>query len=490
MVNQAYLTYALNQEGELVHVDSVPNGNECGCFCPHCKSKLCAKNGGDSKKMVHHFAHQSGTDCVGAVESALHKMAKDILLESKSVFLPDQPNGQKGELLRFDRIEVEFYDKETGLRPDCVGYYGDKYLWVEFKRTHAVDTDKKAKIIAAHIDCIEIDLNNCSLYPKALRDYIIKSSEGRIWITDATSKIQIADDYSSQHDYTKQRDYTILREAAKEIICKSFYSKKYFNVPIPQYPCCIEHDNCNFYNEDACCKEDTHPCYIDIKRFQYTECYIDEIIPEQDIKCDLVFKRSDSYKDAILVFINEKDNFSEIAKSLGYRIIKMEIYNDIELDFLQMGCLHSNKTTFINFKKMTKGFIPREEVSHYLFKFELFSNGKYFPKSDNCYHTDFNNKSSSAVYELLFLNGMYNQKDAKAFALFKCYISKRKACYCEICSNLDRVDDKVVCKCHKDKATPQYPLKVMPTNCLHFCLNQSLTSRLEKDFCNIKIIER
>jgi hypothetical protein len=143
MISQAYLTYAINQEGELVHVDSVPNGNECGCKCPNCGSNLCAKNGGDGTKMIHHFAHQSGADCVGAVESALHKMAKDILLESKCVFLPDRPDGRNVGILHFDKIEVEHYDKDTGLRPDCVGYYGDKCLWVEFKRTHAVDTDKK-----------------------------------------------------------------------------------------------------------------------------------------------------------------------------------------------------------------------------------------------------------------------------------------------------------------------------------------------------------
>ena len=76
---KAYLTYALNKEGDLVHINSVPNGNDCGCFCPHCKSKLCAKNGGTSEKMIHHFAHQSGADCIGAIESALHKMAKDVI---------------------------------------------------------------------------------------------------------------------------------------------------------------------------------------------------------------------------------------------------------------------------------------------------------------------------------------------------------------------------------------------------------------------------
>ena len=45
-----YLTYALNKDGDLVHIDSVPNGNKCACFCPHCKSELCAKNGGLGEK--------------------------------------------------------------------------------------------------------------------------------------------------------------------------------------------------------------------------------------------------------------------------------------------------------------------------------------------------------------------------------------------------------------------------------------------------------
>ena len=164
---KAYLTYALNTEGDLVHIDSVPNGNECGCVCPHCKSELCAKNGGSGEKMVHHFAHLSGSDCVGAIESALHKMAKDVMKETLSLQLPERLDGSRGEVLRFDRVEVEFFDKETRLRPDCIGYYGDKILWIEFKRTHAVDAKKKGKIISAKIDCVELDLNSCSLDPES-----------------------------------------------------------------------------------------------------------------------------------------------------------------------------------------------------------------------------------------------------------------------------------------------------------------------------------
>ena len=65
-----YLTYALDADSKLIHIDSVSTGLACKCFCPHCKSELVAKNGGSRK--VHHFAHANGSDCVGAIESALH----------------------------------------------------------------------------------------------------------------------------------------------------------------------------------------------------------------------------------------------------------------------------------------------------------------------------------------------------------------------------------------------------------------------------------
>lgn len=209
--SQPYLTYALNKEGDLVHIDSVQNGNECECFCPHCKSELCAKNGGSGLKMVHHFAHINGADCVGAVESALHKMAKDVIKETLSLQLPDRLDGSRGELLKFDNIEVEYYDKETNLRPDCIGYYGDKKIWIEFKRTHAVDTKKKGKIISAKIDCVELDLNVCTLDPDVVRNFIINETQNRIWIRDCELKTRMSghmlgygtylDRYSDYYEY-------------------------------------------------------------------------------------------------------------------------------------------------------------------------------------------------------------------------------------------------------------------------------------------------
>ena len=123
---KAYLTYALNKDGDLVHIDSVPNGKDCACFCPHCKSELCAKNGGSGTKMVHHFAHVSGADCVGAIESALHKMAKDVIefegtiLESmtNAMFRVELENGHEilahiSGKLRMNYIRILPGDKVT-----------------------------------------------------------------------------------------------------------------------------------------------------------------------------------------------------------------------------------------------------------------------------------------------------------------------------------------------------------------------------------------
>lgn len=557
MISQAYLTYALNQEGNLVHVDSVPNGNECGCFCPHCKSKLCAKNGGDGKKMIHHFAHLSGADCVGAVESALHKMAKDILLESKCVFLPDRPDGRRGELLHFDRVEVEYYDKDTGLRPDSVGFYGDKVLWVEFKRTHAVDTDKKAKIISAHIDCIEIDLNCCPLDPVTLKNYIINSSERRIWIRDTSSKVRIAGgrhartaSYCDRFDYyheglslsptyakdengflvdcrednlnVNQHKYycfgcgneltidvdrygayrfihidkntlcdfsTYLREAAKEIVFYKFNSSTGYEIAIPQYQYCVEKDSCQLYNKDICCKvgEFTH----DIKYQGYNTCLKDYLLSDGSIKCDLVFKRSDSFNDAIIVFFETDDSLYPDTKTLRNRIIKVQIYDGHSLDSLRFGRIDTSFASFDNFRKHTTGFVSKSAIQRFILKFDLYASGKYYLNEINCSQAI--NKKPSAVYELIFQDEVHDYKDAKAIALYKCYKSNRKCCFCELCFFIERIDNfgllEVICKRYKTKGTPHYPLKEMPLNCPYFSLNKSLVSRLEKEYSDVKIIE-
>lgn len=187
----AFLTYALNEKGNLVHVDSVPNGNECGCVCPCCECSLCAKNGGHERE--HHFAHLGGSDCVGGVESALHIMAKEVFQRRKCVRLPAIKDVCNSELLHLDEVDVEVRDDSTFLRPDCIGRYGDKTIWIEFKRTHAVDQKKKEKIVSRRVDCLEIDLNGCELDPQQVEDLLINEQGHRVWIFNPAIDAAIAE---------------------------------------------------------------------------------------------------------------------------------------------------------------------------------------------------------------------------------------------------------------------------------------------------------
>jgi len=46
----AFLTFALDEGGALVHVDDVAKGTKCGCHCPHCNAPLYAKNAGQIRE--------------------------------------------------------------------------------------------------------------------------------------------------------------------------------------------------------------------------------------------------------------------------------------------------------------------------------------------------------------------------------------------------------------------------------------------------------
>ena len=158
-----YLTYALDAEGKLIHVDSVSTGLACKCFCPHCKSELVAKNGGNRK--VHHFAHANGSDCVGAIESALHKMAKDILQEHRLIMLPPVQQGGIGKQMAFGKIEVEVFAKELSLRPDCIGYTEDGFI---------------CKVSQEALDCLETQNLAVALIWESSLDFTLAGEDGCI----------------------------------------------------------------------------------------------------------------------------------------------------------------------------------------------------------------------------------------------------------------------------------------------------------------------
>ncbi len=200
------LAYALNAEGVLVHVDTVPNGDACGCFCPKCKEPLMARNRGSKRQ--HHFAHKSDSSCQGAYESTLHLMAKEIIKEEKKMMLPkyEKPRQYVTEIrssyysslcdyepyvkmepytISFDEIELEKRNDSNDLQPDCVGIINKKKkrLAIEICVTHPVDDIKKEKIKQLELDCVEIIIpNNFPMEKDKLRNLIINETSNKRWI--------------------------------------------------------------------------------------------------------------------------------------------------------------------------------------------------------------------------------------------------------------------------------------------------------------------
>jgi hypothetical protein len=78
------IPYAL-RAGAIVHVSEVARGLDCGCVCDLCGNDLVARKGSSRQ---HHFAHYGNSDCSGAAESLLHRLAKELLSNAKSLALP------------------------------------------------------------------------------------------------------------------------------------------------------------------------------------------------------------------------------------------------------------------------------------------------------------------------------------------------------------------------------------------------------------------
>lgn len=182
-------------DGDLVHVEDAPRGAS-GLLCPECRGELVAKKGA---VRAHHFAHRGaggGDDvpaCARAGETALHRLAKEIIVEEGGLQLPAVSYRSDGgaQTLR-DARWCAFHDarlepREAGMRPDLiVSHHGPKglaELAVEIHVTHRVGADKRARFAALDLPAIEIDLSRVDrkLDRAALASLILRRAS-RSWL--------------------------------------------------------------------------------------------------------------------------------------------------------------------------------------------------------------------------------------------------------------------------------------------------------------------
>lgn len=145
------IPFALTSNGRLVDVSSVESGLIEEGACPKCGGKLVAKKG---VLRAHHFAHYASTNCSGALESALHKAAKQVLLDALrdgSPFYAPAFSGLVGQgrgrypaqNISMTHVECEatvFLPGEHR-RPDAVVTWEGKKLAVEICVTNPVDDE-------------------------------------------------------------------------------------------------------------------------------------------------------------------------------------------------------------------------------------------------------------------------------------------------------------------------------------------------------------
>jgi len=184
--------------GRLKHIDDVTNGRSCGCRCPKCERPLEARNAGTIR--AHYFAHYDSDECAGATETAIHRMAKQLIADAKTIKTPlferipqcrdAEGNTHYGRLVRIEPKLVNaqssfLEDHRQGYTPDVTLMVKDRQLLVEIKVTHKVDFDKQLKVENNDEAMIEIDLSDVEpaiLLELSKFEYHVTHEAPRHWI--------------------------------------------------------------------------------------------------------------------------------------------------------------------------------------------------------------------------------------------------------------------------------------------------------------------
>ncbi len=162
------IPYAL-RVGTIVHISEVDSGLGCGCVCARCGKALVARKG-DYRE--HHFAHFRDSDCSGAAETLLHRLAKELLSNAKALVLPAYiyraslrrfgvPVPIEREILAASRMCIATVDVEQSLGPivpDLLLRSGEQAVILEIAVSHPVDKAKLRHIRRMNIPALELRL--------------------------------------------------------------------------------------------------------------------------------------------------------------------------------------------------------------------------------------------------------------------------------------------------------------------------------------------
>ena len=161
-------------DGRIVGVDQVPSGLACECVCTQCEHPLVAAKGDVYR---HHFRHHAdGSTCGGGQETALHMLAKDIVMRAASIQLPDDD-------MR-DITSAELEPTLGDVRPDVLIHTPKGDVAIEIAVEHRTGEVKTARLAAMNLAAVEIDI---SVYRGVLMSaedarWAVYSTAARRWL--------------------------------------------------------------------------------------------------------------------------------------------------------------------------------------------------------------------------------------------------------------------------------------------------------------------
>lgn len=153
--------------------------------------------------MVHHFAHEGDSDCKGALETALHLAAKEILSRELRMILPPVVESAKVKdiagiyheairMLRAKSVVFDSISQEVNLGkivPDLLAIVGDKTLLIEIAVTHFASEEKLAFLNEMGLASVEVDLSGMpnGWSWEALTTAIVEQPSNKKWLFNPRS---------------------------------------------------------------------------------------------------------------------------------------------------------------------------------------------------------------------------------------------------------------------------------------------------------------
>jgi hypothetical protein len=134
---------------KILHIDNAKNGRSCDCECIACKENLIAVQGEVREK---HFRHDINQNCLGAQETALHQLGKQIVIEQNQIEIPGHGMINYSEAI----AEKKLYST----RPDVTAIYNHQEIYFEIAVKHFIEKDKALFFITGNHKCVEIDLSS------------------------------------------------------------------------------------------------------------------------------------------------------------------------------------------------------------------------------------------------------------------------------------------------------------------------------------------